>query len=112
MAPGVIHGAGLVPEHGPWPMAPACWPDAAGVVHQALPELAPGVVLVPEHGPWPMAPGVPGGAGLLLLMLFTRRCPSWRRPAGLVLAPGPWLARLWITFFADVLKNSAKLHHS
>ena len=59
-----------------------------------------------------LAPGVPGGAGLLLLMLFTRRCPSWRRPAGLVLAPGPWLARLWITFFADVLKNSAKLHHS
>ena len=116
----MIHGAGLllvlvpVPQHGLWPMAPACWPDAAGVVHQALPELAPGVVLVlvlvPEHGPWPMAPGVPGGAGLLLLMLFTRRCPSWRRPAGLVLAPGPWLARLWITFLADVLKFSANRH--
>jgi len=25
-----------------------------------------------------LAPGVPDGAGLLLSVLFTRRCPSWR----------------------------------
>jgi len=50
----------LVPQHGPWPMAP-------GVAHGA------GLLLsVPEHGPWPMAPGVIHGA----------------RPAGLALAPG------------------------
>ena len=57
MAPGVAHGAGLllsVPEHGPWPMAP-------------------GLVLV-------LVPGLIDGArraGLLLLVLPTRRCPSW-----------------------------------
>ena len=71
-------------------MAPgllACWPAAVGAVHQALPDGA-GLLLVlvpvPQHGPWPMAdgpwpmaPGVPDGAGLLLLMPFTRHCPSW-----------------------------------
>ena len=66
-------GAGLllVPQHGPWPMAP-------GVAHGA------GLLLsVPEHGPWPMAPGVTHGARpagvvlVLVLVLPTRRCPCW-----------------------------------
>ena len=69
MAPGLV--LVLVPQHGPWPMVPgvlawhwrpACWPAAAGAVHQALPELVPGLT----HG-----------AGLVLV-LPTRRCPSWR----------------------------------
>jgi len=52
MAPGVLA----------WHWRPACWPAAAGAVHQALPELVPGLI----HG-----------AGLVLV-LPTRRCPSWR----------------------------------
>ena len=54
------------------PGEPVC---LASVIHGAGLLLV--LVPVPQHGPWPMAPGVPDGAGLLLLMPFTRHCPSW-----------------------------------